>query len=141
MEPNLQLDTKKALLEALETYHGIISDSCRKVGISRQTYYDWLKNDPDFKLAAEEINESAIDFVEGKLFERITGVLIKTGEVDGEDIIYKTPPSDPALMFYLKCKAKHRGYVERSEWAPVDPDGNALILPQININVVKPEGQ
>jgi len=138
VEKDLQLDTKKALLEALETYHGIISDACRKVGISRQTYYDWLKSDSDFKLAAEEIQDSALDFVEGKLFEKINGVLASSRQnEDGSLAIYSIPPSDVAITFYLKTKGKKRGFVERNEWAPVDPEGNALILPQITINVVK----
>lgn len=116
MDPILQLDTKKALLEALEDYHGIISDACRKVGISRQTYYDWLKSDSDFKLAAEEIGETAIDFVESKLFEKINGVQVKVnGTKDEDEITYQQPPSDTAIIFYLKTKAKKRGYVERTE--------------------------
>lgn len=138
MEKDLQLDTKKALLEALETYHGIISDACRKVGVSRQTYYDWLKSDPEFKVSAEEIGEEAIDFVESKLFEKINGVTVKVnGTKDEDDITYQQPPSDTAIIFYLKTKAKKRGYVERSEWAPVDPDGNPLVQPAITVNIVK----
>lgn len=116
MTPDLQLDTKKLVLEALEAYHGIISDACRKVGISRQAYYDWLKNDPEFKAAADEIGETAIDFVEGKLFEKINGVLASTkDDEDGEPVVYKIPPSDVAITFFMRTKAKKRGYQERQE--------------------------
>ena len=114
MSPDLQLDTKKALLSALETYHGIIKDACRKVGISRQTYYDWLKSDPEFKAEAEDIGEDAIDFVEGKLFEKINGVTIGKS-VEGIVVTYDQPPSDTAIIFYLKTKGKKRGYIERTE--------------------------
>lgn len=128
MDSNLQLDTKKALLEALEAYHGIISDACRKVGISRQTYYDWLKSDPDLKLAAEEIGETAIDFVEGKLFEKINGVTVKVnGTKDEDEITYQQAPSDTAIIFYLKTKAKKRGYIERTENEHIFPSSIRII--------------
>jgi len=39
----------------------------------------------------------------------------------GEDgNIYTQPPSDTALIFYLKCKGKKRGYVERTEVTGAD---------------------
>lgn len=108
------MNTKTAVLEALEAYYGIVTDACRKAGVGRTTFYDWLKNDPEFKAAVEDIQETAIDFVEGKLFEKINGVTVRKGTSDqGEDITYDLPPSDVAITFYLKTKAKKRGYVEK----------------------------
>ena len=107
---------KRALLEALEASHGIVTDACNKIGLNRSTFYGWLKNDPDFKLAVDDIQEVAIDYVEGKLFERITGVeVIKGYDKEGEEIIYSLPPDVQAISLYLKTRGKKRGYIERQE--------------------------
>ena len=112
-----QVDNKKKeILSALEVKFGIVSEACRSIGFSRSTFYDWLNTDPVFKKAVEEITEVALDYVEGKLFEKITGVEHVTGvDRNGEDIIYSLPPSDTAIIFYLKTKGKKRGYIERVE--------------------------
>ena len=88
---------KARLLEELKNCRGIVSLACERVGITRQTYHLWRSNDPEFKKAAEEINEYQIDFVESKLLDKIEN------------------GSDTAIIFYLKCKAKDRGYVEKQE--------------------------
>lgn len=104
-------DRKKKLLEALEECHGIITDACNKAGVARASYYNWISEDPEFKAACEEAQEAAIDYVEGQLFKRISGVSVEGA--DGE--VFEQPPSDTAIIFYLKTKGKKRGYVERSE--------------------------
>lgn len=129
---------KKAMIEAMKETYGIISTAAEHTGISRQTHYNWLKEDPEYSEAIENINEAAIDHVESKLREKINGVTVQTYNAKGEPVIYEQPPSDTAIIFYLKTKAKKRGYVERTEVSPVDPDGNA-IQPIININVIQPK--
>jgi hypothetical protein len=110
MEIN-KVDThKKELLQALKEAKGIVSFACDKVGLSRTTFYNYLNEDEVFKLLVEEINEEAIDFVESKLHEKINGI-----KVMGREGVYEQPPSDTAIIFYLKTKGKKRGYVERSE--------------------------
>lgn len=108
---------KKEILQALEDKKGIVSEACKSIGFSRSTFYDWLSNDPEFKAAVADIQETAIDYVEGKLFQKITGVSVSRGmdSETGEPIVYEVPPSDTAIIFYLKTKAKHRGYIERQE--------------------------
>ena len=125
---------KKAILEALEAKHGIVTDACASIGMVSSTFYEWLKNDPEFKAAVDEVQEVAIDYVEGKLFERINGVEVVKGidKDTGEPIIYSLPPDVPAISLYLKTRGKKRGYVERSEVSPVDTEGNTL-QPTINI--------
>jgi len=94
---NDKTDTKKKMLEALQFNLGIVSHSCSTCNISRQTHYQWLKNDEDYKQEVEAITESAIDFVESKLYERIKA-------------------NDTAsIIFFLKTRAKSRGYQERTE--------------------------
>jgi hypothetical protein len=88
---------KKAILEALEKNLGIVTTACRQVGIGRTTFYDWLKDDEEFKKKVDEINNVALDFTESKLFKLIEG------------------ENPTAIIFHLKTKGKKRGYVERIE--------------------------
>jgi hypothetical protein len=106
---------KKKFLDIFEQSHGIILTACKSVSMSRQTYYNWLNSDEEFKLACEEIQEDAIDFVESKLFEKVNGVTTQSYNTKGESVIYEQPPSDTAIIFFLKTRGKKRGYVERSE--------------------------
>lgn len=115
-------------LRELAKSRGTIYVACNNVGINRTTYYRWMEMYPDFKEAVEEINESVIDFVESKLIEKVNGITVRKGVDDesGEDIIYDLPPSDTAIIFFLKTRAKKRGYIERSEFA--NPPGESFSL-------------
>lgn len=116
---------KKEILEALEKHNGIVTVACNSIGMARSTYYLWLKEDAEFKAAVDEIQDVALDYVESKLFQKIEGVQVKRGETeDGEDIVYDVPPSDTAIIFYLKTKGKKRGYIERQE---IENSGNLSI--------------
>lgn len=110
------------MLEALKKSLGVVKTACEGVGISRQSHYRWLEEDPEYKEAVSDIGEDAIDFVESKLFEKIEGISIAQGsDDDGKPKVYTQPPSDTAIIFYLKTKGKKRGYIERTEFAGV-PD-------------------
>ena len=89
--------TKQAMLNALESSLGVVTPACKNVGISRQTHYDWLKEDAEYKAAVESMTDIAIDFAESNLHKQI-----KNG----------VPSS---TIFYLKTKAKSRGYIEKQE--------------------------
>jgi len=88
---------KKILLKALENNFGNISEACKKVSISRRTFYNYLRDDDVFKEAVEEIEESLIDLAESELYNQIT------------------KENTTALIFFLKTKGKKRGYIERTE--------------------------
>lgn len=97
-------ETKCRFIEALEQAHGIVTDACAAVGIVRGTYYRWYNNDPEFKEAADMVKESAIDYVESKLLNNI----------DRGDTT--------AILFYLKCKGKRRGWIDKPQpQAPAVP--------------------
>ena len=88
---------KKAMIEALTKALGIVKMACESVGISRQTHYNWLKDDPAYKEACDNLPEVVLDFAEHHLHK-----LISEG-------------NPAATIFYLKTKGKVRGYIERQE--------------------------
>ena len=89
--------TKKALLEALGQTLGVVRSACKIVGIDRSTFYKYVNEDEKFDAEVKDIGESAIDFAESKLYEQIR------------------ENNTTSTIFYLKTKAKHRGYVEKTE--------------------------
>lgn len=98
-------ELKKAMILALESTLGVVTGACKRVGISRQTHYRWREEDVDYRLAVDDISEICIDFVESQLHRQIR---------DGNTV---------ATIFYLKTKAKKRGYVEKHE---IEHTGEAL---------------
>lgn len=116
---------KERLLKALEASLGVVTDACKKVKLSRQTFYKYLKEDPDFKAAVLELEEVALDTAESALFNQI-----KDGNVT-------------SIIFYLKTKGRRRGYVERQEIS--GPDGgpvqtealNSLNLEKLSLDELK----
>ena len=86
---------KKELIEALSNSLGNVTVACQLVKIHRSTFYEWLKNDPEFKKEVEAIEEEALDFVEDALKKRI-----QQGDTT-------------AIIFYLKCKGKKRGWYDK----------------------------
>ena len=91
-------DPKKlAMIEALTKALGVVKMACESVGISRQTHYNWLKEDPAYKEACNNLPEVVLDFAEHHLHK-----LIAQG-------------NPAATIFLLKTKGKGRGYVERQE--------------------------
>ncbi len=89
---------KRQLLEALEKTLGVVTTACINVGVARSTFYDWYNADEAFKEAVDSIGDVAIDFVESQLFKQIK----------------KCVPA--STIFYLKTKAKKRGYIEKQEF-------------------------
>jgi hypothetical protein len=88
---------KNRMVDALEKSLGVVTSACKSVGIARQTFYDWYKNDEQFQKEVDSIQDIALDFAESKLHKQI----------DKGDTT--------ATIFYLKTKGKKRGYIERTE--------------------------
>ena len=97
MKNNKIQHTKKALLESLEKSLGVVTTACKQVGIDRTTFYRYYKEDKDFKSKVDDLSNVAKDFAESQLFKQIQG------------------GNPTSTIFYLKTKAKDRGYVERQE--------------------------
>ena len=101
---------KKAMLAALERSLGIVTHAAREVGIDRNTHYDWMKKDPDYRAAAETIDDAVVDFGETALFNNV-----KKGR-------------EASIIFLLKCRGRKRGYIERYEQSqPNESDANKAL--------------
>ena len=87
---------KKALLDALEKSLGVVTTACKKVGMGRTMFYEYMK-DNNFREQVDDLQNVALDFAESQLHKQIQ---------DG---------NTAATIFYLKTKGKNRGYVERQE--------------------------
>ena len=83
------------MIDAIVKHKGILAAAARELKCSRTTVYTYIKKYPTIKHAYIEANETNKDFVEGKLMQSIDG-----GNVT-------------AMIFFLKTKARDRGYVER----------------------------
>lgn len=106
MKTNKKEQTKKALLEALEKSLGVVTSACKVAGIARTTFYQYLKEDPEFAQQVKDIENITLDFAESQLHKQI-----KEGNTT-------------ATIFFLKTKGKKRGYVERQEIT--GPEGGAI---------------
>ncbi|MGI9556069.1 MAG: hypothetical protein ACR2M9_04335, partial [Cyanophyceae cyanobacterium] len=61
------------------------------------THYSWYNNDQEYRQKVNEVIEVAHDFVESQLYNQIK---------DG---------NTTATIFYMKCKMRERGYIEKQE--------------------------
>ena len=116
------------MIAALKKSLGRVTDACETVDIARTTHYLWMSNDPEYKQAVDDVNERAIDFAESKLFELMDGARKEVVTQDGIQVV-KDTPNATATIFYLKTKAKHRGYVERQEITGADGGPVQIIAP------------
>lgn len=102
--------TKKETLAAIGRSSGVIAVAARSLGITRQTLSRHIHNNPEYKEALDQAREDAIDTAESKLIEAIN---------DREPW---------AICFFLKCQAKHRGYIEKSEMQVSNDSKSPLII-------------
>ena len=107
---------KKAVIEALESSLGVVSEACKEAGVGRTTFYKWMREDPEFKEEVDSIEDYALDFVESKLYGQI-----KKGDTT-------------AIIFYMKTKGKKRGYIEKTQFE----HSGEINLPTIKVEVISP---
>lgn len=75
-----------------------VRQTCIAVNISRNTYYRWMRTNQIFATEIEGIEEGLYDDAESIIYHKIF--------VDKDTT---------SLIFFMKTKMKHRGYVERQE--------------------------
>jgi predicted transcriptional regulator len=90
--------TKEKLLKAIKGSFGIKVNIANKLGCSRPTVDNWLKKDEDVRKAYESELENTIDKVENQLIQNIS---------NGDNT---------ALLFFLKCKGRQRGWIDRYDY-------------------------
>lgn len=88
---------KRAMIKALEKSLGIVTSACQDVGIARETHYEWLRIDPEYKRLVDGIEDVAIDFAESSLYNNIKN----------KDVA--------STIFFLKTKGRRRGYAEHQQ--------------------------
>lgn len=113
------------IIDLFKSKMGNKTQIAEALNVSRYALYDWIKKDPKLKQEIEQQEEANIDFVESKLFEKIEGIEMVKINDKSEETYYTLPPSDTAIIFFLKTRAKNRGYVERQEIT--GKDGEPLI--------------
>ena len=87
--------TMKEVEIALRDCGGFVSKTSTQLRCTRQTVWNYIKRYPELQDIREEIEETYLDMAEGKILD-----LIEAGNLT-------------AIIFYLKCKGKDRGYVEK----------------------------
>ena len=93
---------KEEVLQQLNNNSGIVASACKAAGISRYTFYEWCKNDPEFAEKDEDIKKLQKDFCEALILKKM-----KEGDTT-------------MIIFYAKTKMKDRGYIERQEFTGAD---------------------
>jgi hypothetical protein len=97
-----KIPSRQALIEALRDLDGNMAATARRFHCTRQRVWDLVNEDAELRLLVDELSESFIDEAENKLFEAI-----REGNI-------------VATIFFLKTKARHRGYSERLELVPLN---------------------
>ena len=94
--------TEKQVEDALRATGGFITYAAKQLGCHYVTVLQYLKNSEYLRKVRHEIDMSYLDLTEVELIKKV-----KSGDLG-------------AICFYLKCKGKNRGYVERYEHGGVD---------------------
>lgn len=102
---------QRALLIALKEHRGHIARACEQAGVTRQTYYNYLR-DPDFAAAVDAIKEGITDDYVEALHELALDAKVF-----------------PAVKYYLDNHGRDRGFGKAEELAPQNPQP----VQQINV--------
>ena len=99
--------TVEQIADALRESFGIRSIAALNLGCARSTITNYIERHPELSKIESEIVESNLDKAETQLLKAIA-----SGNLT-------------AIIFYLKCKGKHRGYLERTQ---VEGKGGGPVL-------------
>jgi hypothetical protein len=97
-----KIPSRAALVQALKELDGNMAATGRRFNCDRGRIWHTVNEDPELRQLVDELSETFIDEAENKLYEAI-----RAGNV-------------VATIFFLKTKARHRGYSERLELVPLN---------------------
>lgn len=89
--------TAEQVSQAIIKSHGILTGAAQALGCTRQTVDNYIKKYKTVRDAYAQATEITLDFVETEFLKKI-----RSGDTT-------------AMIFYLKTRGKHRGYIERVE--------------------------
>lgn len=112
--------TIEQIKEALESAGGFISHAAEMLGVSQSAVSQRIAKSTELQETLKQIEEANLDIAESELIK-----LMRRGNLG-------------AICFYLKCKGKGRGYVEK-QIISHDLDGQSI--DGVNIEVVMKDGQ
>ena len=96
-----KIPSKTALIEALKKHDGNMASCAKEFSCSRALVWSYVDRDRQLRELTDELQETFIDEAESQLYKAI-----REGNV-------------VATIFFLKTKARHRGYSERLELLPL----------------------
>ncbi|MBA2526401.1 MAG: hypothetical protein H0V18_11580 [Pyrinomonadaceae bacterium] len=96
-----KIPNRAALVEALRAADGNMSSVARRFDCHRSLIWQYVDRDEELRALTDELTEVFIDEAESQLYKHI-----REGNV-------------VACIFYLKTRARHRGYSERLELIPL----------------------
>ncbi len=99
-------ETCARCIKAIGESNGLLTLAAARAGIGLTTLKRYVAEFPSVHQAVIDAKCKMVDFAESKLYQKIK---------DGDNA---------CLIFYLKCQAKDRGYVERQEVS--GPDGGPM---------------
>lgn len=97
VKPKKRDVTAERIIKAAKDSKGLLTTIARKARVSHMTLWRYTRDYPSVKEAIEDSQEILYDLVESKLYKLI----------EEENIT--------AIIFFLKTRCKHRGYVEKQE--------------------------
>jgi len=90
---------KALFVHYLNHFHGTIASACKAAQMTTTTYYEWRRTDADFAAKCDDILDIVVDTIINTAYSMI---------VDDRN---------PAMtIFWLKTKARHRGFTEVREF-------------------------
>lgn len=81
----------------IEENYGIMTTCAKQLGVTPMTMYKWVNSSEKLKETLSNSRDRMIDMAESQLIKNIK---------DGKET---------SLIFFLKCQAKKRGYIDRQE--------------------------
>jgi hypothetical protein len=89
--------TPKIVADAIRKNGGILAAAAQQLGTSRQNIWNFCERYDECREAQRDAKNMTLDLAEGNLLKQIQN------------------SNMTAIIFYLKCHGKDRGYVERHE--------------------------